>query len=180
MRSNRLILVFCILLAGCHKHVSVAALPPAAPPQPAPAPTVVPFPVPSPPNVVIPPPPSPLVAMDRAFAAGNYDDAARGYEEYLRANTKDQRDHALFYLGLCYALRPSGTTDWTRPSSVLKELVDQYPNSPYRAPAGLILSLHSDLEQLSADSKQRDLRIKQLTTELDRLKKIDADRRKRP
>jgi len=46
--------------------------------------------------------------------------------------------------------------------------------------ANLILSLRAEIDQVAADSKQRDLRIKQLTTELDRLKKIDADRRKRP
>ena len=58
--------------------------------------------------------------------------------------------------------------------------MDEHPNSPYKQPANLILSLRSELDQAAADNKQRDLKIKQLTTELDRLKRIDADRRKKP
>jgi len=122
-----------------------------------------------------------LEMANRAFISGSYDDAARGYEYYLRiAPTGVYRDQALFHLGVIFALRPAPGTDWQRAMSTLKQLVDDYPTSPLRAPANLILSLHAELDQLTNDSKQRDLKIKQLTTELDRLKKIDADRRKRP
>ena len=162
MRPTRLILGLCLLLAACHKHVPIAALPPVAPPPPAPA-------------------PSPLTAPDKAFKAGSYDEAARGYEEYLRNNTAgSQRDQALFNLGLSYALRPAPATDWNRAAAALKEIMDEHPNSPYKQPAILILSLHAEVDQAIADNKQRDLKIKQLSTELDRLKKIDADRRRRP
>jgi len=42
------------------------------------------------------------------------------------------------------------------------------------------LELHSELDQMTTDGKQREQRIKELQTQLDRLKRIDADRRKRP
>lgn len=184
MRPTRLILVLSLLLSACHKHVPVAVLPPPVPPAapatapPAPAPAPVPAPAPAPPPA---PAPSRLAAADRAFKAGSYDEAARAYDDYLRGNSAGaQRDHALFYSGLSNALRPAPATDWTRAAAAFKEVVDEHPDSPYKQPAALILSLHSELDQAMADNKQHDLKIKQLTTELDRLKRIDADRRKKP
>jgi len=162
MRTNRIITItFSVVLAlsACHKRVPTVALPPA---PPAPSPVAV-----------------ALDEADRAFSAARYDDAARAYENYLRLSLDPgQRDQALFRLGLAYALRPA--PDWQKASSVLRQIVEGFPNSPLKAPAGLILSLHSELDQLALNTQQRDLRIKQLTTELDRLKRIDADRRKRP
>jgi tetratricopeptide (TPR) repeat protein len=163
MRTNRLITItFAIVLglSACHKRVPVTALPP----TPAPAPN---------------PAAGALDEADRAFTAGQYEEAGRAYENYLRlAPVSPQRDQALFRMGLAYALR--ATADWQRASSAFRQIVEGFPNSPLKPPASLILSLHTDLEQLASNTQQRDLRIKQLTTELDRLKKIDADRRKRP
>ena len=162
MRTNRIITItFSVVLglSACHKRVPAVALPPA------------------------PPPPSPAASAldegDRAFTAGRYDDAARAYENYLRLSADTgRREQALFQLGLAYALRPAA--DWQRAASAFRQIVEGFPNSPLKAPASLILSLHTELDQLALNTQQRDLRIKQLTTELDRLKRIDADRRKRP
>ena len=175
MRSKCLgvLLLLAVLAAsGCHKgrRTPVVA---SAPPPPSPTPT--------------PPPPAPVITVspleeaDRAFTSGNYEEAARGYDNYLRATTSGgQRDDALFHLALTYVLRPAPGTDWPRAIATLKQLLEEYPESAFKSQANLILSLRAELDQASADSKQRELRIKQLTTELDRLKKIDADRRKRP
>jgi len=174
---------FVLAAAACHKRVpTTTSLPPA------PAAILIPIPRPSPaplPDSVPAPAPSPAAATlddaNRAFNSGNYDEASRGYETYLRSTPPgDLRDQALFQLALTYAMRPAPATDWMRAAATLKQLLDEYPNSPFKSPANLILSLHAELDQLTTDSKQRDQRIKQLTTELDRLKKIDADRRKRP
>ena len=164
-KPNRLAVVAfsaVLVLAACHKRVPTAAAPPAA----------------SVPSVPLVPA---LDQADRAFASGNYDEAARAYDDYLHLTPSgSQRDQALFHLGLTYALRPAPSADWSRAATTFKQLTDEFPNSPFKAPANLILSLHSEVDQLNTDNKQRDQRIKQLTTELDRLKKIDADRRKRP
>ena len=123
-----------------------------------------------------------LDQADRAFNAGNYDEAARGYENFLRIASpgSEQTDRALFQWGLTFVLRPAPAADWPRAATTFKQLLDEHPDSPFRAQANLILSLHTEVDQVGADLRQREQRIKQLTTELDRLKKIDADRRKRP
>src|SRR5262245_20917250 len=185
MRSKcigALLFTSVLAAAACHKRAPVAASPPPAAKPPSPSPTPTPTPTPPLPT---PPPPvvtvSPLEEADRAFASGNYDDAARGYENYLRATTSGGlRDDALFHLALTYVLRPAPGTDWPHAITTLKQLIEEYPDSAFKSQANLILSLRGELDQVTADSKQRELRIKQLTTELDRLKKIDADRRKRP
>src|SRR5262247_36955 len=107
MRSKCLdaVLLSAVLAAaGCHKRTPVAAT---SPPPPLPTPAAAPAPAPAPPPA--PPPPavsvSPLEQPDRAFASGNYDEAARGYENYLRSTTSgEQRDDALFHLALTYVL----------------------------------------------------------------------------
>jgi tetratricopeptide (TPR) repeat protein len=161
MRTNRIIIITLsavLALSACQKRVPVVALPPA----PAPSPATIAF-----------------DEAQRAFDAGNYDEACRAFENYLRLNPAgSQRDQALFRLGLAYALRT--TADWQRASGAFRQIVEGFPASPFKAPANLILTLHSELDQLNASAQQRDQRIKQLTTELDRLKRIDADRRKRP
>jgi hypothetical protein len=182
MRPIRLILGCCLLLAACHKHVPVAVVLPPSTPAPPPPTVSMPPPVVSPLPVPVPKPPDvpPLRDADLAFAAGNYDDAAHLYEDYLRANsTGSLRDHALFNLAMSLALRAPTATDWTKVAALLKELVDGYPNSSLKAPAGIILSLRSEVDQLNGDIKQKDQKIKQLNSYLDALKRIDATRPKR-
>ena len=157
-----------LMLTACTKHVDVtpARIPVTASPPPA------------------------VVAVDegdRAFAAKEYEEACRAYEDYLRLTpARDQQDQALFRLGLAYALRKTGP-DWQHAQVVWKRLISDYPNSALSPPVELIIGLYSDVGQANADLKLanadiklRDDRIKQLSTELDRLKKIDSERRKSP
>jgi hypothetical protein len=182
-----------LVVTACHKRAPVEPLPRVVA---LPAPPEVTFPLPRvealpEPKVVVPPPvaPSPAAAAleqaDRSFSAGAYDEAARAYENYLRLVPPNRPyDQELFRLGLSYVLRRNPNPDWRRATVVLKQLAREYPNSSFTAPANLILDLRSKLNHLAADTaantKQRDERIRQLSSELDRLKKIDSDRRKRP
>jgi len=101
-------------------------------------------------------------------------DAAKGYEGYLqRQPSGERRDQALFRLALTYAVSTNPAPDWARMTTLLKQLVDQYPQSPLRGQAMVVLSI-------ATDTQKRELRIKQLNTELEKLKQIDADRRRRP
>ena len=170
MRTKRIatFAIWMILaLASCQKKTTrVAAPPPASTPAPRPA----------------SPPPSPalLERADRAFSTGAYDDAIRDYEQGLRLSPpSNEREQALFRLSLAYVLR-SANPDWPRATMLLKQLVDEYPSGVLKPPAALILSLHSEFDQLAADSRTRDQRIRQLSSELDRMKQIDAQRRTRP
>ena len=161
MRAKRLafVAIWAILaFTACQKRVRVAA-PPALPPPPA---------------------AGEIDAADRAFAGGSYDEAARAYENYLRLSPAgEQRDQVLFRLGLTYVLRANPAPDWQRATAAWRQLVNEHSSSPLKPAANLILSLHSELDQITADAKLRDERIRQLSSELERLKKIDAER-KRP
>jgi TolA-binding protein len=122
-----------------------------------------------------------METANRAFASGRYDDAAHLYQDYLRAQPSGGlRDQALFHLGLISALRPAPATDWQGAATYFKQLFEEFPDTLFKAPATLLLSLHAQLDQATTDARLRDQRMRQLTTELDRYKKIDADRRKRP
>jgi tetratricopeptide (TPR) repeat protein len=165
MRTNGLKIVeLCLLLmlAACSRRVAVGP-----PPR-------VPVPAPPPPSLVA------LGEADRAFAAKDYDDACRAYEDYLRlAPANEPQDQVLFRLGMAYTLRKAGA-DWPRAQGIWKRLIAEYPNSVLKPPVELILTLYSEVSQVNADVKLRDDRIRQLSTELDRLKKIDSERRKTP
>ncbi len=162
MRTKRLaaVLILATLsFTACSKRPRVAVAPPPMPAAPAPV--------------------RALDQADRAFNETRYEEAAQAYENYLRlAPSGGQRDHALFRLALTYVLRP--TPDWPNATSILRQFGQDHPNSPLKPAANLILSLRAEVDQTAADAKQRDQRIRQLTTELERLKKIDADRRRRP
>lgn len=166
MRPKRLVIVaLCavLCLTACAKRSRTVALPPPPPAVAVPAPVA-----------------SALEQADSAFGDGRYEEAARGYEKHLIEPSSGERDHALFRLGLALVLRTSPAPDWPRATNLLKQLVDEHSGSPLKPAAILILSLRAELDKVAADSQQRDQRIRQLTSELDRLKKIDADRRKRP
>jgi TolA-binding protein len=187
VRAKRLaahIMGTLLVVTACHKRPPAVTLPQLVA---LPAPPVV---------VLAPAAPSAAVAAleqaDRSFSAGVYDVAARAYEDYLRLLPPGcPCDQELFRLGLSYVLRRSPNPDWQRATAVLKQLVHEYPNSSSAAPANLILALRSEVNHLAADTaantKQRDERIRQLSSELDRLsseldrlKKIDSNRRTRP
>jgi hypothetical protein len=180
--KRSLVLIALLLFAGCrHKRTPISALPPlpppavseeAKPPEPvAPPPEPEPVPVPE----VTPPAPEPSAVDqgDAAFGAGHYAEAAKFYEAYIAEKAEPRRDEALFRLAMSYLIPQGASADWGRAVPLLREIVDQYKNSLLRAPAQYLLNM-------SSDTQKRDQKIKQLTTELDRLKKIDADRRRRP
>jgi hypothetical protein len=161
MRANRLVLATAaifLLLSACHRQTKVSL-----PPVPA-----------------LPPPSVTTIEQaNRAFISGNYTQAAQAYEHYLQLEPSGgQRDLALFRLGLTYALRPAPNQDWQRAATMLRQVIEDYPASPLKVAAMIILALRTELEQTAANTKQRDDRIRQLTTELERLKKIDAERKR--
>ena len=171
------ILATGFILAGCHRGIRPVVV---APPAIVPVVVLVATPVPVPfdiPDSLPPMPPTPtslLEQAERAFALGNYPEAIQTYEALP---SRDQSDQALFHLGIAYVLNDANRV---RAKANLKRLVDEYPDSSLTPTAALILSLRSRAVQLGRDTKARNEAIQQLSTELERLKRIDADRRKRP
>jgi tetratricopeptide (TPR) repeat protein len=193
-RSGALVLLCCAaaLAVSCHRRAKQAGVPLPAPTSP--APVLVPPPLPPPPGPVSPAPnlvPPAYKAAEQAFEAGKYLEAAKAYESYLRLNDPDNQDRVHFRLGLAYSLLPDSPQQNVKNARThFQRLVKEFPDSPYRAPADLILSLltaidklnasHRELRannrELSATVKEQQGKIKQLSEELQRLKEIDMKR----
>jgi hypothetical protein len=156
-------------------------------PEPSAVVNLEPPPIPPPP----PEPPARLPAAvaprpslgdaDKAFTAGNYASAARSYRRYLDAKEAQRdRDRALYQLGVSQALMGSSPRGRTMAESTLESLVSQYPKSPYAASGRLVLDLLRENRRLRGDGTTKDETIKRLQEDLERLKKIDMDRRPPP
>jgi hypothetical protein len=182
------ILVISIMTATCQKKAVVPVSAPSPPPQPMTRPLPPPLPVPStwpelplPPSRLPSPPEPPLPRNFRegeaSFRSGDYAEAIRSYEQYLRSDPVTQyKDVVMFKLGLAYALTCSVAECRKKSTDQFKSLVSQFPESPYSAEAQFIISLQTDLAKLRQDAKESDEKIKKLTEELDRLKAIDLER----
>jgi TolA-binding protein len=186
MRSKCItIIAVGVILAGCHRGTQTVVLsPPVIVSVPLVVPVAAPVPVPSDIPSSLPTvssPPGLFEQAEFAFAEGDYDAAIQTYENYLMAfPSGDQTDQALFHLGIAYVLRNKPPANWTRATANLKRLVSEHPDSPLSPTANVILSLRKHADDLAKDAKARNEVVQQLSTELERLKKIDVDRRKRP
>jgi TolA-binding protein len=117
-------------------------------------------------------PPASLVALNNGnkdFSTGAYGAAVRSYKEYLTLEPNgDRGDDALFHLAMIYAL-PGDLQDWQIAGGYLSDLVGKFPASPFKPAAELILTLRKEMIQLTADSLERDQRIRQLSSDAERL-----------
>jgi len=170
-----------ILLSGCHKRpqATVVVPEPLPPRPPEVVHVVVPVAAPVPIPLDVPaslPVPAGAALFEQAVLA-----AIQDYENYLQSVPNgDRTDQVLFHVGMAYVLRTKPPANWTRATASLRRLVNEHPDSPLRPEATLILSLRSRADQLAKDAKATSEIVLELNTELERLKKIDADRRKRP
>jgi tetratricopeptide (TPR) repeat protein len=167
-----LLITALMVLGACNRRQP----PVVAPPRVA-APPVAPVPL-GPPA----PPPS-TMALENGnleFERANYPVAAQNYQQYLNlVPTGGRRDEALFHLGLIYSLPGDARQDWQRAMNYFNQVVSEFPMSPLKPAAQLIMTLKSETVQLAAESEKGNLRIRQLNTELERLIKIDSERRAR-
>ena len=155
------------VVLGCHRNVRVAA-----PPPPAPVPAA-------------------LVIADEAFDQGDYTRAAHSYDTFLDSHiVREDMDRILFRSAVSDSLIEAGAQQ-EKSSEVLNRLAREFPQSPYTPPARMILSLRSDLAKLQGDyvklqtdkdgmQKALNDKVKQLSDELDSIKKIDLNRRRTP
>ena len=182
-------LIIILLLGpavGCQKKAA-----PAAPEsltikeeEPAPAPSAitpaeqrVAVETPETPRAEIAAPPDVFVEAERSFAEGGYRQAAQAFERFLHSFPgASDRDRALFHLGLSLALS-GDDQDLLQTEAALRRLIVEFPQSPYRRQAEWILDLRTRIRQLQSDVRDRDERIRQLGSELNKLRSIDLDRR---
>ena len=192
-----LFLLLVLTVAGCRKEVTpnvpkpqlTADLAPAAitPPEPLvamehvdalPSEAAAPFKTTmTTPQSGVAAPPKIFVEAEQNFAAGNYKQAAQAFERFLNTFPKAaEREQALLLFGFSIALS-GGDQDFLQTEAALRRLIAEFPQSPYRRHAELVLNLKTLIEQLKSDVKERDARINQLSDELRKLKSIDLDRR---
>jgi tetratricopeptide (TPR) repeat protein len=130
------------------------------------------------------PPPEPPRTPDKldlglmSLLEEDYREAARSFEAFLSANPdSDRSGQALFYLGLSHALADSSNTNPKPVEAAFNRLFEDFPDSPYRFPAELILRLRSQIRKLNLSAVEQEKKIKELSEELNILKEIDMQRR---
>jgi tetratricopeptide (TPR) repeat protein len=191
IRHSSFVILFALLFSlGCHKKAQTAVPSPPeskTPPLSASTPPAV---TPQVPTLPKPAPAEPislpktdvglkdLELGEADFQDGNYQKAALSFEAYLSINPKSEnRDKALFYLGLSRALASDSGRNARQTEAVFKQLISQFPDSPYKVQAEYILGLQAQIERLRSDVRERDEKVKKLSEELQKLKEIDMQRR---
>ncbi|HVR30512.1 MAG TPA: hypothetical protein VMS86_13380 [Thermoanaerobaculia bacterium] len=111
---------------------------------------------------------SALELADQAFAAGDLETALGGYRSYLDAHGAwEAADRALYRLAVLHLT--NGGPAPAPANSLLRRLVREHPESPYRAEAELLLALTARVDGLETE-------IERLERQLEALKRIDLDR----
>ena len=122
-----------------------------------------------------------FVDGEKYFESGDYEKAAQAYASYLSDSQSPlNKDRALFRLALTRALPGSPIRDLPLAMNYLRQIVARYPESPLRPQAELLLGLQVEIDKLQVDSGKKDERIRELSQELERLKRIDMQRRPAP
>lgn len=128
-----------------------------------------------------------LDRADRAYAAGQYDVAAREYEAWVRAwPDAAGSERARARLALIHLVYGAPRRDPARGEAWLRELVREHPTGQYRDLAQYALALRTEIAGLRAsvaagDRQRRDrvaeleARIVALGAQIEALKRIDLD-----
>lgn len=102
-----------------------------------------------------PPPPNYLEQGDRFFDSGDYANSIAAYTAYLNQNPDGTgRDHALFRIGLVYALPSHPLRDAAKASAYFEQLIAQYPQSPLRLQAELVAGLQRQVQSLEQQTQR--------------------------
>jgi outer membrane protein assembly factor BamD (BamD/ComL family) len=136
-------------------------------------------------TALIPPPPPVLPATlaeaETAFSRGDFLRAASAYESFLQSKPQASgMDGILFRFAVsqslcCEPAREAASND------TFKQLIKEFGNSPYASSARRILNFRENAARSQqSELKTKDDKIRQLTDELDKLKKIDSERRRTP
>jgi hypothetical protein len=131
---------------------------------------VVPPPLPSPSPTPVPPSASSLELADQAFEIGDYVAALDGYRAHLDGDAAGvDTDRALYRLALLHLATGGPVRDSATGHALLRRLVREHPDSPYRIEAELILGLNARVDGLEGE-------IERLESQLEALKRIDLGR----
>jgi len=135
-----------IVVTGCHRRAhGVASVTPPAPPV-----------------AVAPVVPIALMNAESAFESGDFLRAAVSYEFYFQSMPQsNDLDRIRFRYGVAQSL--SGVEVLEAASTdTFRQLIRDFPTSPYVPPARMAITLQADIARLQTDKSQRDEKIRQL------------------
>ncbi len=103
---------------------------------------------------------------DRAYRAGDLEEAARAYRQVLDRATGGSREaHALYRLALIHSRPDSLLRDDARAAELLRRVLRDHPDSRYAPQANLILDLQRQAARLQEMSDELAAGIQQLRAE---------------
>lgn len=107
-------------------------------------------------------------AGDRYFDKGDYASAAAAYEKHLELGEVPdaQQARVLYRLAMIYATSEGPLGDPIKARTLLQQVLNYHPDSPYCLPARLFLDLERSLAQLRQEVSREEQRISSLTREL--------------
>ena len=136
-------------------------------------------------TALLPPPPPvlppALAEAETSFDAGDFPTAAKFYETYLQSKPQsNEMDRILLRFGVAQSMSGVPARE-VASAETFKQLINEYPNSPYSLSARRIVALRNEMVNLQRfELKAKDDKIQKLNDELDKLKKIDSERRRTP
>jgi hypothetical protein len=136
-------------------------------------------------TALIPPPPplmpAALAEADSAFSSGDFAGAASAYESYIQSRPPGPGlDAVLFHFAVSQALSGIPARE-AASNETLKQVIKDFSTSPYAVSARKILDIRDGTARShQSELKKKDDIIRQLTDDLDKLKKIDSERRRTP
>jgi hypothetical protein len=136
-------------------------------------------------TALIPPPPPVLPAAlaeaESAYNSGDFPRAASAYGSYLQSKPQStEMDAILFRYAVSQSLSNASARE-TASTETFKLLIKDYHDSPYADSAKRILEFRDNLARTQqSELKAKDEKIRQLTDELEQLKKVDSGRRRTP
>jgi len=171
---------------SCNRKKPTPPPPPIARPAPTPIEELVVTP-PEPPPAAREPvaeeppaafPPRSLLEGETSYETGDFPGAIGAFEVFLKEHPGHHEAARIsFQLAIAYALSPPTEKSKRQATDQFRRVVQSYPESVYRREAEFILRLNADLDKLRSEGQAKDEKIKRLTEELERIKKIDLERR---
>ncbi len=157
------LLALLAVVGGCKKNAESRRPQPVASNAPASNPIVDPYPM--------------TTAAHQLFDAGQYAEAANAYEQILDSQAEPETPETLFRLAVAHALEPDSASQQTRIVELLKKILERPEPNRFKPFAQAMLDILDRNRTLAARSARDGEKIKQLSDELERLKKIDLRQR---
>ena len=131
--------------------------------------------------------PATLAEAEAAYSRGDFPRASSAYEAYLQTKPQalqspqaPQPDAILFHFAVSQSLSNVSVKE-TASTETFKQLIKDFPNSPYSSSAQRILVGRDNLARSQqSELKKKDDAIRELTDQLNQIKKVDSERRRSP